>query len=80
MATFTSRLQRITAGKASKHSDFEVILIRQLKNHSIIKASLININLLSPISAKCGNIKAFGERKKLTIIKTGIINFICVLN
>jgi hypothetical protein len=75
MATSTPRPQRTTAGQTSKYADYSVVSFPQLKKHSIIKTSLINIDPLSPAGAQAGNIKAYGERKKLMIIKTGKINF-----
>ncbi|CAF1485743.1 unnamed protein product, partial [Rotaria sordida] len=69
--TFTQRPQRTTAGKTSKYADFSVVSLPQLKKHAIIKTSLINIDPLSPAGAQSGNIKAFGGRKKLMVIKTG---------
>jgi hypothetical protein len=75
MTTFTQRPQRANAGKTSKYSDYSVVSFPQLKKHSIIKSSLINIDPLSPIGAQSGSIKAFGDRKKLMIIKTGMFKF-----
>ena len=72
MAPLTHRPQRSTAGKTSKYADFSVVSFPQLKKHSIIKSSLINIDPLSPAGTQSGNIKAFGERKKLLVIKTGM--------
>ncbi|CAF4253996.1 unnamed protein product, partial [Rotaria sordida] len=43
----------------------------QPKKHWIIKTSLINIDLLSSLSVQGGNIKAYDERKKLMVLKTG---------
>lgn len=71
MSTLQQRPQRTTAGKTSKFTDYSVVSFPQLKKHSIIKTSLINIDPLSPASAPVGNIKAYGERKKLLLIKTG---------
>ncbi|CAF4047187.1 unnamed protein product [Rotaria magnacalcarata] len=67
----TPRPQRTTAGQTYKYTDFSVLSFPQLKKHSIIKTSLINIDPLSPIGAQSGNIKAYGERKKLVVLKTG---------
>jgi hypothetical protein len=80
MTTFTPRPQRAGAGKTSKYADFSVVSFPQLNKHSIIKSSLINIDPLSPAGTQSGNIKAFGERKKLMVIKTGEIHFFHVLN
>ncbi|CAF1473769.1 unnamed protein product, partial [Rotaria sordida] len=41
------------------------------KKHWIIKTSLINIDLLSSLGVQGGNIKAYDERKKLMVLKTG---------
>ncbi len=73
--TTISRPQRINAGQTSKYADYSVVSFPQLKKHSIIKTSLINIDPLSPAGTQAGNIKAYGERKKLLIIKSGKINF-----
>ncbi len=75
MATNTSRPQRTTAGQTSKYAGYSVVSFPQLRKHSIVKTFLINIDPLSPVGAQVGNIKAYGERKKLIIIKTGEINF-----
>ena len=69
------RPQRTTAGKTSKFADYAVVSFPQLKKHAIIKSSLINIDPLSPAGNQSGNIKAFGERKKLTVIKIGMFDF-----
>ncbi|CAF1239252.1 unnamed protein product [Adineta ricciae] len=71
MTTTTPRPQRTTAGHTSKYADYSVVSFPQLKKHSIIKTSLINIDPLSPAGTQVGNIKAYGDRKKLMIIKTG---------
>ncbi|CAF4503456.1 unnamed protein product [Rotaria socialis] len=71
MDTLTQRPARTTAGKTSKYADFSVVSFPQLKKHSIVKASLINFDPLSPFGVQAGNIKAYGERKKLLVIKTG---------
>jgi len=75
MTTITSRPQRTTAGHTSKYADYSVVSFPQLKKHSIIKTSLINFNPFSPDGTQMGNIKAYGERQKLTVIKTGAITF-----
>ncbi|CAF2605787.1 unnamed protein product [Rotaria sp. Silwood2] len=71
VSPLSQRPQRTTAGQTSKYTDFSVVSFPQLKKHSIIKTSLINIDPLSPLGAQSGNIKAYGERKKLMIVKTG---------
>ncbi|CAF2846963.1 unnamed protein product [Rotaria sp. Silwood2] len=79
MATFTERPHRTTAGQTSKYSDFSVVSFPQLQKHSIIKTSLINVDPLSAPGVQSGNIKAYGDRKKLIIIKTGEIDFsLCI--
>jgi hypothetical protein len=78
METLTQRPQRTTAGKTSKFADFSVVSFPQLKKHSIIQTSLINIDPLSSPGAQSGNIKAYGERKKLLIIKTGRVRFFSI--
>ncbi len=78
METLTQRPQRTTAGKTSKFADFSVVSFPQLKKHSIIQTSLINIDPLSSPGAQSGNIKAYGERKKLLIIKTGKVKFFSI--
>lgn len=75
--TFIARPQRTTAEKTSKYADFAVVSFPQLRKHSTIKSSLINIDPLSSAGTQSGNIKAFGERKKLLVIKTGMINSFC---
>ena len=76
MASPSHRPQRKTAGKTSKFTDYSLVSFPQLKKHSIIKTSLINIDPLSPLGSQAGNIKAFGERKKLVVIKTGFIQHV----
>jgi hypothetical protein len=73
MTSTANRPHRATAGKTTKFSDFSVVSFPQLKKHSIVKTSLINIDPLNPLGAQVGNIKAYGERKKLMVIKTGKI-------
>ena len=75
MTTLTQRSQRITAGKTSKYAEFSLVSFPQSKKHCIIKTSLINIDSLSPLDVQSGNINAYGERKKLVIIKTCKTNF-----
>ena len=63
MKTSTQCPQPTTAGATSKFADFSVVSFPQLKRRSIVKASLMNIDLLSAPDSQSGNIKLMENEK-----------------